>query len=371
MRPSSAWIFGSTTGARLGEHLLDEAVAHVGAELLELLVRRRFEPGDELLELVFAHLLLQHRADGRRRQPTARSRTSGYRLVDVLADLGLDRLADRLALLDRHLALHGQAGLLHHLRRPAARRCCARRSRSRAAAACSIALDQLLLRARRLRAGAALRQDEREHDAGRRRRTARGAMLIRRLLRGAAPVGGFVGSPLASFSTMRCRPISLAPSSRAIRVTPCVARPISRISATRVRTSTPLSVISMISSSGRTSVAATTLPLRSRLLDRDHALGAAAVAGVFGDRRALAVAVLGGGQHALRLVLGHQHRDHALAVARAPCRARRARCGPSARTSFSSKRTALPPSREQHHVVLAVGERGADQEVARRRGRPR
>ncbi len=45
------------------------------------------------------------------------------------------------------------------------------------------------------------------------------------------------------------------------------------------------SVISMISSSARTSVAATTLPLRSRLLDGDHALGAAAVAGVLGDRR--------------------------------------------------------------------------------------
>src|SRR3954471_5496817 len=34
-------------------------------------------------------------------------------------------------------------------------------------------------------------------------------------------------------------------------------------------------------------------------LDRDHALRAAAVAGVLGDGRALAVAVLGGGEHAL------------------------------------------------------------------------
>jgi hypothetical protein len=32
-------------------------------------------------------------------------------------------------------------------------------------------------------------------------------------------------------------------------------------------------------------------------LDGDHALGAAAVPGVFGDRGALAKAVLGGGQH--------------------------------------------------------------------------
>src|ERR1700674_4775637 len=36
-------------------------------------------------------------------------------------------------------------------------------------------------------------------------------------------------------------------------------------------------------------------------LDRDHPLGAAAVARVFGDRRALAIAVLGGRKHALRL----------------------------------------------------------------------
>ena len=68
---------------------------------------------------------------------------------------------------------------------------------------------------------------------------------------------------LASFSTMRCSPLSLEPSSRPISVTPWVARPSSRISLTRVRTSTPLSVISMISSSACTSVAATTLPLRS------------------------------------------------------------------------------------------------------------
>ena len=51
-----------------------------------------------------------------------------------------------------------------------------------------------------------------------------------------------------------------------------------------------------------------------RGLDRDHALAAAAVLGVLGDRRALAVAVLGGGEHRLLLVLRHQHADHALAA---------------------------------------------------------
>ncbi len=48
-------------------------------------------------------------------------------------------------------------------------------------------------------------------------------------------------------------------------VTPCVERPISRISATRVRISTPPEVISMISSSVEASVAATTLPLLSEV----------------------------------------------------------------------------------------------------------
>src|SRR5471032_567002 len=43
-------------------------------------------------------------------------------------------------------------------------------------------------------------------------------------------------------------------------------------------------------------------------LDRDHALRAAAMAGVLDDGCALAVAVLGGREHALGLVLGHQKR---------------------------------------------------------------
>src|SRR5712691_7703270 len=48
-------------------------------------------------------------------------------------------------------------------------------------------------------------------------------------------------------------------------------------------------------------------------LDRDHPLRASPVARVFGDRRALAEAVLGRRQHGLGLAVGDQHRDHALA----------------------------------------------------------
>src|SRR5690606_36939328 len=69
----------------------------------------------------------------------------------------------------------------------------------------------------------------------------------------------------ASLSTTRRTPDRLLPSSTLINVTPCVARPISRISPTRVRTSTPPVVISMISSDGMTSTAPTTLPLRDEV----------------------------------------------------------------------------------------------------------
>src|SRR5260221_2041809 len=47
-------------------------------------------------------------------------------------------------------------------------------------------------------------------------------------------------------------------------------------------------------------------------LDRDHALGTPAVAGVFGDQRTLAEALLGGSQYREGLVLGHPQRNHLL-----------------------------------------------------------
>src|SRR5512139_54032 len=67
----------------------------------------------------------------------------------------------------------------------------------------------------------------------------------------------------SSSSWVDSTPISFWPLSRLMSVTPWVARLMARISLTRVRISTPPSVISMISSSSFTSVAATTLPLRS------------------------------------------------------------------------------------------------------------
>ena len=108
------------------------------------------------------------------------------------------------------------------------------------------------------------------------------------------------------------------------------------------------------------------------MLDGNHAFGATAVAGVFADVGALAVAVFSGGQHALshRVVaaiqafsVGHQHGNHTLAIfqvhaAHATCIAAH-----GAHIVFV-KAHGLACVREQHHVVLAVGQRCANQVVA-------
>src|SRR3989442_13780378 len=52
-------------------------------------------------------------------------------------------------------------------------------------------------------------------------------------------------------------------------------------------------------------------------LYRDHALAAAAVPRVFADRRALAEAVFGGGEHALGFVVGGEHAHPALTLGQA------------------------------------------------------
>src|SRR4029077_10657539 len=66
-----------------------------------------------------------------------------------------------------------------------------------------------------------------------------------------------------SRSSMRSRPASFSPSPSAIRVTPWVERPISRICATLVRISTPPVEISITSSLSSTSTAPMTSPFLS------------------------------------------------------------------------------------------------------------
>ena len=87
------------------------------------------------------------------------------------------------------------------------------------------------------------------------------------------------------------------------------------------------------------------------------------MAGVFGHRRALAVAVLGGGEHALRLVvLRHQHGDDALTVFEVHA-AHAARIAPHRAHVRLAEAHRLAGVGEQHDVALAVGDRHADEVV--------
>src|SRR5512147_1036879 len=146
-----------------------------------------------------------------------------------------------------------------------------------------------------------------------------------------------------SRSTTRCSPDSVVPSSSAISVTPCVARPISRISATRVRISTPPVVISITSSSPRTSVAATTLPLRSLVAMAIMPLvpRPCRVYSAIGVRLpkpfSVAVSTLCSSSSATSMAMTCW--PSSSCMPRTPRAVR-----PMGRTSFSSKRTALPAS---------------------------
>ena len=99
------------------------------------------------------------------------------------------------------------------------------------------------------------------------------------------------------------------------------------------------------------------------LLDGDHALGAPAMARVFGDAGAFAIAVQGGGEHTLLLVFGHQHGDHTLPFVEHHAAHTTGVAAHGAHVVFVETH-GLATVAEQHHVVLAVGQRGADQEVA-------
>ena len=102
-------------------------------------------------------------------------------------------------------------------------------------------------------------------------------------------------------------------------MTPWVARPMPRISVTtRVRISTPPVVISMISSSSLTSLAATMPPLRSLAAMAMTPLGTAPGMAEIANWYACQT-VLGGDQHGLLLVIGHEQRNHRLPWAAASC----------------------------------------------------
>src|SRR5262245_1195919 len=98
-------------------------------------------------------------------------------------------------------------------------------------------------------------------------------------------------------------------------------------------------------------------------LDRDHALAAAAVARVLGDRRAFAVAFLGRREHRARFVLRREHAHHPAAFGEAHAAHAGGLAAHRAHLAFLEAH-ALAVGGEEHHVVLAVGEGGADEVVA-------
>ena len=169
----------------------------------------------------------------------------------------------------------------------------------------------------------------------------------------------------ASFSTMRCRPLSLAPSSSADQ-----RHALRRAAEFADFGDAGAHQHALVGDQhdlvvGMHQRRGDDLAVALALLDRDHALGAAAVARVLGDACALAVAVLGGGQHALLSRPRRPAWRSRPGRPRASCRARRARCGPSG--ARRSRRSA-PPCRRRR-----TASRRACRRSARRRSgsRPR
>ena len=86
--------------------------------------------------------------------------------------------------------------------------------------------------------------------------------------------------------------------------------------------------------------------------------------GVLRDRRALAKAVLGGGEHGLRFVLRNEHAYNALAaVRREPHAAHPRRLAAHRAYVALLEPHRLAGVRKQHDVVAAIGQRHADQEI--------
>src|SRR5882762_11396598 len=100
------------------------------------------------------------------------------------------------------------------------------------------------------------------------------------------------------------------------------------------------------------------VPLGS--LDRDHALAAAPVAGVLAKRRAFAEAVLRGGEHTLGFIVGREHAHHALTLAQ-PHAAHAGRLAPHGTHIGFLEAHRFALGGEKHDVILAVGQRGADE----------
>ena len=311
----------------VGDELLHEGVLDLGPTCWNFLFTGRFEPGDQLLQFGLAELLLRGRRPASTGRASARARAAGVAsstnfLTSASTDLAAaSRLSGATCL---------QAWPAACISCAAGRSTMLRDGLRSSAAGLQHLLHQLFLRLGLGQRGCGAQRGEHRHQAqGFSSSTAFfGVGLVARGFSIGVVLDDALHADEARCLVQRNQRHALRGAAEA------------RISATRVRTSTPLSVISMISSSGRTSVAATTRPLRSLCWIADHALGAAGVAGVLHDRRALAVAVLGGGEHA--------DRARAVGLPRARRRASRSRSG-RPRAPCRTPR-ALRPIRA--HVVL-------------------
>ena len=99
------------------------------------------------------------------------------------------------------------------------------------------------------------------------------------------------------------------------------------------------------------------------LLNGDHPLGTATVPCVFDDAGALAKAVFSRREHALRFVLGHEHGDQLLAFLEHHA-SNTARLPTHRADIVLVESNGFAAVAEEHHIVLAVGQRSADEVVA-------
>ena len=349
---------GLDGAARVGHHLLRQGVLDLGIDLLKLLRHRRLEPGDHDLQFVLAELLFVDRRQRRRRELGGALAQDRLDLVVELLHLGLHVLA-------RRPRACRPPGAESPGRPPAAsaatsgRRARGRRSRCRPAASCSsLATNSFFVCACAL-AALPTGDQQRQHQYLPHQVSSSSA--------GASPSAAAAVVGVVLDDALQARSAS-EPSSSAISVTPCVARPSSRISRdARAHQHAAVGdqhdlVLGPHQRGGDD------LAVALALLDRDHALGAAAVARVLGDRGALAVAALGGGQHRLAFRLRPPASRSRSARARASCRARRGRCGPSrARRPRRSAR----PCRRRRTASRRACRRSARRRSGSRPGRDR
>ena len=257
IRPSSACSFGSSTERSSAISFCAKRPAHLGPSCWYFLLIGDSSQASSCLQLVFGELLLEHRADGRRRElhrPLARRagrprrRTCGPR---PRSPCPLPRASrERRLLLQREARPPASSAL------PGARRCCARTPRCRLAAARGACWTSSFFAGCSLRcragAGEQCQPEQRRRSPSSCAVSGCRVVLARRCVRRLVDAAFAVPLPLPSRSlpprrhrrsvvlddALQARS-ACVPSSSAISVTPCVARPISRISATRVRISTP------------------------------------------------------------------------------------------------------------------------------------